>query len=195
MQCKDARLKLVLNSLGSCSGVEALKILTSDERERILELEAEAENSIANNICRTINQGARDALQRDYTVALVIDTSIYELPHHPRMTMIYEDTVVGEGIDDENRIIHLKKDRGNFFLWHNFVIYLKNLPKGREERERLRMIHSPRRATELKGISFVEKEVFGTPSHTVDVLIKELLSFVSKNPFIGTCLIGFNLKN
>ena len=195
MQCKDARLELVLNSLRSRSGVEALKILTSEEKERILELEAEAENSIANNICRTINQGARDALQRDYTVALVIDTSIYELPHHPRMTMIYGDTVVGEEIEDEDRIVHLRKDRGNFFLWHNFVIYMKKLHRGREERERLRMIHSPRRATELKGISFVEKEVFGTPSHTVDVLIKELLSFISKNSVMGTCMIGFNLRN
>lgn len=195
MQSKDARLELVLNSLRSRSGVEALRILTSEEKEHILELEAEAENSVANNLCRTINQGVRDALQRDYTVAMVIDTSIYELPHHPRMTMIYEDTVVGEEIEDMNRIDRLRKDRGNFFLWHNFVIYLKKLPKGRGERERLRMIHSPRRAKELKGISFVKKEVFGTPSNAVDVLIKELLSFMSKNPFVGTCLIGFNLKN
>ena len=122
MHSKDTYLELVLNSLRSCRGVEALKILTSDEKDRFIELEAKAEDSITNNICRTINQGARDALQRDYTVALVIDTSIYERPHHPRMSMIYEDTIVGEEIEDKNRIDRLKKDRGNFFLWHNFVI-------------------------------------------------------------------------
>ena len=190
----DACLKLVLELLRGCRGVKTLKVLTATDKRSILEVEEKAEEKSAYGICRTLNQGIKAALQRDYTVAIVIDTSIFEYPHHPNMVMIYNDIIVGESIENLKKIDELKKDRSNLFLWENFVIHTSRLPKGREERKKLQMVYTPRTPSQLEEVACLEKSVFGTPSTEGHNLLNKLLSFTSNDPLIGTCLIGFNIK-
>ena len=133
-------------------------------------------------------------MAREYAVALVIDSSIFEYPHHPHMKMVCGDIVVGEQVRDQKRIEDLKKDRTNFFLWENFVLYMPKLPRGPEERKKLRLIYTERPAVQLEGHLSVAKSVFGTPSMEGDILVKELLSIHSEKPTIGTCVVGFDLK-
>ena len=194
MESTNAYLERVLKTLRDCRGVKTLKVLTAGEKRRVLEVEEKTEEKIAYGMCRTLNQGIKEALQRDHTVALVMDTSIFEYPHHPHMLMVCDDTIVGEQVKEPERIEELKRDRVNFFLWENFVIYTPRLPKGREARQKLRMVYPPREAPQLEGVDCVEKGVFGTLSTDGDVLVKELLSFASNDPVMGTCLIGFNIK-
>lgn len=145
-------------------------------------------------MCRTLNQGIKDALQRDYTVAVVMDTSIFEYPHHPYMIMVCDDNIVGELVNDLKRIDDLKKDRANFFLWDNFVIYTQKLPRGREAMQKLRMVYLPRPIPQFEEVTCVGEGVFGTPSTEGHILLKKLLSFTSIDSVIGTFLIGFNIK-
>lgn len=194
METTNDCLELVLETLRGCRGVKTLKVLTANERRYIFKLEEKAEERIAYGMCRTLNQGIKEALQRDYTVAVVMDTSIYEYPHHPYVLMVYDDAIVGEQVKDLKRIEELKRDQANFFLWDNFVIYTQRLPKGREKRQKLRIIYPPRETLQLEGITCVEKGTFGTPSTDGDNLVKKLLSFTSTDSAMGTCLIGFNIK-
>ena len=187
-------LELILKTLRDCRGVKTLKVLTADEKKKILEVEEKAEERVAYGMCKTLNQGIKETLNRDYTAAVVIDTSIFEYPHHPYILMVYDDTIVGEQVKDLKRIEELKRDRANFFLWDNFVIYTERLPKGREERQKLRIVYPPRETLQLEGITCVEKGTFGTPSTDGDTLVKKLLSFASTDSVIGTCLIGFDIK-
>ena len=145
-------------------------------------------------MCKTINLGIREAINRDYTVALVIDTSIYEYPHHPSMVMVYDDKIVGEEIKDLKKIDELKKIRTNFFLWDKFVIYTLRLPKGKEARQRLRLIYNPRGVSQFDIIGCVKEGIFGTPSSEGDILVKNLLDYISKDSILGTCLIGFDVN-
>lgn len=184
----------VLRTLLDCKGVLKARILSDEERRRVLDVEENAEEKIAYGMCKTLNQGMRQALTRQYTVALVIDSSQFQYPHHPHMKMIYNDTIVGEQVKDSEKIKELKKDRSNFFLWESFVLYMLKLPKGVEERKKLRMIYTERPAVQLEGQSSVEKSVLGTPSMEGDSLVKELLSINSEKPTTGTCMVGFDLK-
>ena len=195
MERTDLCLEIVQNKLKECNGVITCKLLKADEKKLIQQIETQIEEKIAYYMCRTLNEGVREALQRDYTIAVVLDTSIFEYPHHPFMKMVFNDTVVGEQISDLDKIIEYKKDKKNFFfLWENFVIYTSKLPRERGGREKLRLVYVKRRAQQLEGIPCVERGVFGTLSFEGDAIIKDILSCSSPDSFIGTCLIGFNIK-
>jgi hypothetical protein len=189
-ECLDA----VIRALRDCRGVLETRILTEEEKRRVLEVEKKAEEKVAYGMCKTLNRGVREALAREYAVALVIDSSLFEYPHHPHMRMVCGDVVVGEQVRDNMRIEELKKDRSNFFLWENFVLYMPKLPKGPEERKKLRLIYTERPAVQLEGHPCVERSVFGTPSMEGDLLVKELLAVDSDKPTVGTCVVGFDLK-
>ena len=190
----SACVDTVLKTLRDCKGVIEARILTKNEKRRILEVEEKAEEKVAYGMCRTLNRGVREVLARDYAVALVIDSSEFEYPHHPHMKMVYDDTIVGEQIKDQKQLGELKKERSNFFLWENFVLYMTKLPRGPEERKRLRMVYMERPAVQLEGHPCVDRSVFGTPSMEGDILVKELLSVHSDKPTVGTCVVGFDLK-
>lgn len=184
----------VLKALRNCKGVLEARALTEEERRRVLEVEQKAEEKVVFGMCRTLNRGVREALEREYAVALVIDSSEFEYPHHPHMRMVWGDMVVGEQVRDKERIEELKRDRSNFFLWENFVLYMPKLPKGAEERKKLRMVYVERQAVQLEGHPYVERSVLGTPSMEGDILIKELLSIHNDKPTVGTCVVGFDLR-
>jgi hypothetical protein len=143
-------------------------------------------------MCKSWNEGVRDALDREYAVALIIDTSLFQYPHHPHMSVIWKDQIVGEQVNDDDRIQELKKDRFNFFLWDTFVIYMKKLPKAPKDRNQIRFVYRRRAPRQLKGLSRVYNTVFGTPSTESDLLIKKMLQVTANEAIIGTCLIGFN---
>ena len=195
MEKNNLCLEIVQKKLTESKGIEALRFLKVDEKRQILEIENLAEGKIAYGMCKTYNEGVREALQRHYTIAMVMNTSIFEYPHHPLMRMVSDNDVVGEQINDLNVIAELKRNRANFFLWENFVIYTSRLPKEREARNKLRIVYIKRGAPQLEGIPCVKEGVFGTLSSEGDALVKEIISFSSKDSFMGTSLIGFNILN
>jgi hypothetical protein len=190
----DACLKYALDVLSCCRGVEGITLLTSEEKDRLLKVEEVAEDKIAYGMCKTLNNGLKEALRRDFTAVLLIDSSTYEYPHHPSIFMVYDDNVVGEQIKDLAIREELRKDRKNFFLWDEFVVYTRLLPREKEAKQRLRMVYKPMDVTQLELVHCVEEAVFGTPSTEGDSLLKELMNCEEMHPVIGTCVIGFNYK-
>lgn len=195
MEKNNTCIGAAIRKLNECVGIKIVKRLGVEEKDLILETESKAESNIAYGMCRTVNEGVREAISRDCTIAAVIDTAIFEYPHHPYVKMVLGEVEVGEQVDDQNKIIELKKDRKNFFLWENFVIYTSKLPKKQEDRQKLRIKYVQREAAQLKGVDCVGGAVFGTPSTETDILVKKILSFSSSENSIGTCLIGFNIKD
>ena len=174
-------------------GVITTRLLSNEEKYRILNQEQEAEDRILFGMCKSLNEGVRDAIDSEYTIALIINTSIFRYPHHPHMSIIWNDQIVGVQVNDDEKIKELKKDRFNFFLWDTFVIYMKKLPKAPKDRDQIRFVYRCRVPLQLEGISSVCNPVFGTPSTESDLLIKDMLHIEAKDAVIGTCLIGFDL--
>ena len=189
----DACLKDAAGVLRGCRGVEGVQFLSSEEKDSLLAVEEAAEDKVAYGMCKTSNKGLREALLRDFTAVLLIDSSTYEYPHHPSMVMVYDGIVVGEQVKDPDKREELRKDRKNFFLWDEFVIYTPLLPRETEAKQRLRMVYKPMEVTQLEPVHCVDDAVFGTPSTEGDTLLKELMNCGATHPDIGTCVIGFNM--
>ena len=190
----DRQLEEVLKSLRECRGVLAMKVLSERDKEKILDVESEVEEKTVFGMCKSLNKGVRGSLQREFTVAMVIQTSAFEYPHHPYMSMICGDQVVGELVNDEKRIEKLKKNPTNLFLWKNFVVYIRKLPRDPEERKKMRVVYLPREPIQLRGLQHLRNSVFGTPSTEGDTLIKSMLCIESKESVLGTCLVGFDIE-
>jgi len=194
MRTKKEQLERVLRTLRECRGAIAVRVLAEDEKKQLFDLERRVEDNIVFGMCKSQNNGVREALQREFTMAIVIQTSIFQYPHHPPMSLMYGDQVLGELVTDKGKREELRKNSSNFFLWEDFVVYMTKLPRSREERRKMRMIFHPREALQLKGVSCVEGSVFGTPSTEGDALVKRLMDIQSEDVVLGTCLLGFNLK-
>jgi hypothetical protein len=190
----DRQLEEVLRSLRECRGVLAMKVLSEGDKEKILDVESKVEEKTVFGMCKSLNKGVRESLQRESTVAMVIQTSEFEYPHHPYMSMMCGDQVVGELVNDEERIEEMKKNPTNLFLWRNFVVYIRKLPRDPEERKKMRVVYLPREPTQLRGLQHVRNSVFGTPSTEGDTLIKSMLCIESKESVLGTCLVGFDIE-
>ncbi len=188
-------LEEVLEILRDCRGVLAIKVLTEEEKTRILHVESKVEDRIIFGMCRSLNKGLREALQREFTITMVIQTSDFDYPHHPYMNIMSGDQVIGELVHDKEKIRELRKDPSNFFLWDNFFVDRKKLPRDPEERRKLRVVYVPREPLQLRGMQSVTKAVFGTPSTEGDTLIKRMLDSKSESITIGTCLVGFDMVN
>lgn len=182
----------ILGHLSRDKGVISIRLLSTEEKQHILRKEQEAEDRIIFGMCKSLNKGVRAAIDCEYTVALIIDTSLFQYPHHPHMSIMWKDQIVGEQVNDDEQIKELKKDRFNFFLWDSFVIYMNKLPKTPKDRSQIRFIYRSRVPSQLKGMSHIYNAVFGTPSTESDLLIKQMLHVTAKEAIIGTCLIGFN---
>jgi len=190
----DACLNEAVDVLKGCRGVEDIRFLTTEEKDRLLAVEEAAEDKVAYGMCKTSNMGLREALLRDITAVLLIDSSTYEYPHHPSMAMVYDGIIVGEQVKDPDKREELGKNRTNFFLWDEFVVYTPLLPREKEAKQRLRMVYKPMEVNQLEPVHCVDEAVFGTPSTEGDTLLKELMNWGKTHPDIGTCVIGFNNK-
>jgi len=190
----NAQLETVLRTLQQCRGVIATKVLSEWEKKQILDVESEVENKIIFGMCKSLNKGAREALEREFTVAMVIQTAEFEYPHHPYMVMASGDQIVGELVDDAGKIEELRKSPTNLFLWENFVVYMRKLPRNPAERNEMRVVYLPGKPIQLQRLPYVEESVFGTPSPEGDSAIKRMLSIHSEESVVGTCLVGFNIK-
>lgn len=189
----DVVLQNVLGKIRECRGVLAVKALSELEKKRISEVESQVENKIVYGMCKSLNQGVRESLQRDFVVAMVIQTSEFQYPHHPYMNIMCGDQVIGELVSDKEKIDELKQDPSNVFLWDNFVVDTRRLPRDPEKRRQLRLVYLPREPLQLTGLEDIENAVFGTPSTEGDKLIKGMLDFKSNDSVTGTCLVGFDV--
>jgi hypothetical protein len=193
METKNSQLERVIRTLRECCGVIVARLLSEEEKQTVLDLERNVEEKVIFGMSKSLNEGVRTALQMEFTVAMVIQASIFPYPHHPHVSMRCDDQVVGELITDEGTLEELRKSPYNFFLWENFVVYVKRLPKDPAGRRKLRIIYPSREAIQLKSLSSVKCSVFGTPSTEGDTLIKRMLDVPSEEGSVGTCLVGFTL--
>jgi hypothetical protein len=191
------REEVIANALGllmRTRGVLLAKELGDEEREQLLSAEMMSEERVILGMCRSHNMGVREALRRDVSVAIVINSSEFIYPHEPHMQMLYNGEVVGEEVYDQDKAIKLRGSRGNvLFLWDNFAVYRDRLPRDRKGREEMRLTYLPRPFPELRGIERIEDSVFAEPSMEGDMSVKRILNYSSTDPVIGTCVVGFNI--
>jgi hypothetical protein len=186
-------IERALKAIRGTKGVVEVRLLTQEEKKLVLDAEAQAEEKVVLGMGKSVNEGVREALNRGFTVALVIQSSEFVYPHEPHMMVLCEDQVIGEGVYDKTRLEKLKASKNCFFLWDNFVLYRDRLPRDPARRDKIRVLYRARNYRGLEEPLF-QGCVLGIPSMEGDAAVKKILAFEDNDPVYGTCLVGFNRK-
>jgi len=184
-------LEKTLDFFGKLDGVIRLKILDDAEKRSLLEIESRNEEKKFMGMCRTYNKAARDAISRRRTLAIITKGGEFKYLPLPRMRMMYKDDLVGEELYESERLEALRESKDNVFLWDNFAVFRKKLPKGKTELDQLVIVHTPT-STETSKESIFTNLVLGEPCGESDQVIKGWFEFETREGVFGTVLIGFD---
>ena len=72
---RDEVIAKVLGSLMRMKGVLSAKTLGEGEKAELLSAESKSEERVVLGMCRSYNRGIREALERDASIAIVINSS------------------------------------------------------------------------------------------------------------------------
>ena len=184
-------IQRAVDFFGRLDGVIQLSVLDDIQRKALLEIESRNEAKKLMGMARTHNKAARDAISLRHTLAIIIKGGEFKHIPFPRMRMMYGETLVGEELYEQERIEALKKSRENVFIWDNFVIFMKMVPKGKDELDKLIIIHTPSKDIPQDTKDF-ENLVLGEPCAESDQAIKTWARFESGQGVFGTILVGFD---
>ena len=173
----------IISKILQVKGIFRVTFLSPSQREKVLELESEAENKVFNGRIPGFNAGIREALKMRYVFAALTDK---ELVWPDRIIEVRcGDVKVGDLIEDPADVSRFR-EAGEIVLG-NIVIYKKIYR--RADKSKLRLVFLP---FQLEGLSLKGwKVVAGTPSPPVDLYLKGVMQFKdTERVDIGTVVIG-----
>ncbi len=185
-------LNKVLNTIRSLNGVLATEILTQIDKETLIVLESEEENVEFLGFKRH-NEGLREALNRDFSIALVFRSSLFPMPHNPPVKLLYRNLIVGEMLYGNTPPSY--KGRA-VEVFKGFVIYPNLLPRERSERAHVKLVYLKRIPQFISGLDdSIENPVYGDPSPKAHTFILNKLKVSAAFSDIATGIVGFNIRN
>lgn len=184
----------VTSKIRSIKGVQQVLILTDEDKKKVLELEKQAEQRMMMGLGLGDNQGVKEALKRNVSVAFVTDME-YKWPPGANVILTWKGNVIGEEINDYEKLEELKKSK-NIILMGNFALYKDRMPQpSLMVHEPPLVILPPKPCPEVGNLPHVHNVVQGSPSPPADNYLKDRMQADLKDQRLGTVLLGFDLKN
>jgi hypothetical protein len=184
---KDAAVNQVKEALSQIKGVGYSIVLTEEDRNKISEMEAKADEMTLMGIGRGDNKGVKEVLKSDILLAFTTNMD-YVWPPLPNVILMQHDKVVGEDVDEE-KLQELAACKDNLIIG-NIVLYDKGvLSSVNGKREPLVVVLPAKDCHEIEGLSCVAKARLASPSSPTDEYLKERMC-QSNECGTGTFLLG-----
>lgn len=175
----------IINVLNKIEGIVKIVKLSDEEKKEVERLEKEAENKVLMGLCKGINIGVREALNKKLVYACLTNME-FKWPKTSLVKIVCEDEIIAEDVYDEE-LLKKNKEEGNVVLG-NLVIYKDKLKIIKEKKDKLLAIMLPLPIPELERI----KAVVGSPSPPADKYLKEKLGIFEEKPELGTIIVGID---
>ncbi|RZN61264.1 hypothetical protein [Methanonatronarchaeum sp. AMET6-2] len=181
------------SALGEIKGVGLVRVLSSEEKDRVIELEKEAEGNVIMGLGRGDNQGVKQALDRDVTVVFTTDKD-FRWPEGSNVVIKHEGEVIGEEIDSEEELRRLEQSERDVSISGSFVLYKDKLDTGAMHGGEEPVVLFPaKRFRRLEDVDDCCDPVFGSPCPPADNYLKEVCG-IKDDKEHGTALAGFDLE-
>lgn len=182
-------IRAFIQALQRVKGIKAVRVLSEEERQRVLELEAEAERRALMGLMPGKNLGVREAVARRFVLAAIIDME-FKWPDEPRLRLVCEGEeigieLVGEDPEDMRR-------RG-YVVIGNFAIKKDKMHLLRERRKQCSIEILPLKLSIPSEVKGIKDLVVGSPSPPADEYLKRLFEIQGEG--LGTIIIGFNAED
>lgn len=189
---KNEIIKMVREGLEGMAGVGKTLVLNEDDRNTIAKLEEKADQMTLMGLGRGDNKGVKTVLQLDVIVPF-LTTMDYKWPLGPNVLLMHKDKVVGEDIDDSERLQTFEQNSDSLVIG-NIVIYDKCfLTSLNSNSEPLVVVMPPKPCDEIECMAHVCNATLASPSPPTDEYIKERMGLTNVHG-TGSFLLGFNIE-
>ena len=188
--------ELVQAALKHVRGIVEVYPFHDEDRQKVLEIEDEAEKRSLMGLGKVINVGVREVMRRDLVYLAVTDTS-FDWTRHSNLLLKKGDEVVGEEVQDEDTICRLAEDKNVWFMHRNFVVYKNRVSFPKDIMKKICHFEIPCIPAEwcvVDDEKFQCKSiVYGCPATPCDAFLKQRYAGGRDERGAGTILIGITL--
>jgi hypothetical protein len=114
--------KIMTAALKNVKGIIKASPFSSDDRQKMLDVEQEAEKKAFMGLGNVINTGVREVLTCRF-IYVALTNMDFEWGSQPGLVMKKGQELVGEEIRDKEQLAELSNRKDVWFLHQNFVIY------------------------------------------------------------------------
>jgi hypothetical protein len=179
----------VIECLKATPGVISCWVLPHEDREQLGRLESNANLRLGLPGIEIVNEGIRDVLGHQHVV-VVSHSPALRHPPGPIILILNGDQVVGEEVWERGNIEKLSMDKNALLLGKNLVFNREALMQARGKT--LKLVYKALPFPELDNILGIRDVVSVTITVPVHHELSEKVGWNSRDPNIGTVLIGFN---
>ncbi len=183
----------MLSALTKVKGIVEASPLLFEDRDKILDLEQEAEERSLMGLGKVINSGVREVLTCDYVYAAVSDMD-FDWGCHATLVLKKGDEIVGEEVRDEETIARLSKQTDVWFMHKNFVVYKQKVVFPQDIMRKLCYFETPSLPADWLALRQDEINcdsiIFANPAIPADIYLKEKYFRGLDERGLGTILIG-----
>ncbi len=173
-------------------GVGKTLVLNDEDCKTIAQLEEKADQMTLMGLGRGDNKGIKAVLQRDVIIPFQT-TMEYKWPCGPNVILMHDDKVVGEDIDDADKIKSLEQSSDSLVIG-NIVIYDKSvLTSLNSKSEPLVVVLPPKPCVEIEELPHICNVTLASPSPPTDEYLKERMGLESEHG-TGSFLLGFDFE-
>ncbi|OKY78411.1 MAG: hypothetical protein BTN85_0902 [Candidatus Methanohalarchaeum thermophilum] len=182
--------KIIIDKIKEIKGIKKVKELSNKEKDRIMELEKEAEDKVLMGMGKGDNQGVKKCIGEMENVYVFGTNREFKWPEGPNVIFKHSGEVIGKELDDKEETEELKEDE-DVSIKGNLIIYkdkMKNLSSGSDEPPTV--VFPAKNFKRLEEKDKIEKAIFASPCAPSDEYLKGLLGLDKSNQDLGTVIVG-----
>jgi len=192
MMTRKQEEELVQAALQCVKGIVEVVPLEEDDRQKLRQIEAEAEAKSLMGLGKVVNTGVQEVLECDLVYVALTDMG-FDWGCHPNLLMKKGDEVVGEEVTDKDTIESLKQKENVWFLHKNFVVYKDRVSFPQDVMGKICYFEIPCHPANWPVDVQCHSIVYGSPSTPGDVFLKNHYFQGRDTKGSGTVLIGVKL--
>lgn len=184
--------ELILAALHRVKGIAQAVALANADRQKLRQIEAEAEAQSLLGLGKVVNTGVQEVLECDW-VYVGLTGMDFDWACRPNLLMKKGDEVVGEEVTDKDTIDNLKQQENVWFLHKNFVVYKDRVSFPQDVMKKICYFEIPCHPASWPVDMECHSIVYGSPSTPGDVFLKNHYFQGKDVRGTGTVLIGVKL--
>ncbi len=174
-------------------GIVEVAFFLSEDRKKIVDIEADAEERSLMGLGKVINTGVREVL-RCKLIYAALNNMDFAWGPHATLVMKKGREVVGKEVRDEHLIAELSNRKDVWFMHKNFVVYKDKMTFPQDIMRKIVHFEIPPLPAEWCRVEDAELQcrsiIYANPSTPADTFLKEKYFHGLDERGFGTILIG-----
>ncbi len=187
---------LMVPALKKVKGIVEASPFSSEDREKIIDIEQDAEKRSLMGLGKVVNTGVREILNCDL-IYVALNNMEFDWGCHATLVLKKGQEVVGEEVRDEEVIARLSNQKNVWFMHKNFVVYRDKISFPQDIMKKICHFEIPCLPAEwcsLEDNRFqCDSIIYANPSTPSDVFLKDQYFSGLDERGLGTILIGVKL--